>query len=312
MQRREFLTVLAGAAALWRALRPRDVRAQYPAPSYQPPQMPPPQVPPPGLQAPSAAPADNSVGQVATVQGSATVIRVNAAPRALQVADPIFENDTLTTGPDSALGVTFDDDTTFSLSADTHIVVNQFVYQEGGTGNAATFNVAVGTAAFVASLVAKTGNMTITTPDATIGIRGTTGVVDVPAAGAGAPSVKLYPDADGHVGRIELFDRQGTRLGALTQGASAFSLRLGAGGRLTAVPYRIPPRELARDRGVLQRLNVTHTIGRRMINQRRLLRAPNRQRPNGQRPGRQNFRTPPNGGPRGFGRSRGRGNDRNR
>ena len=135
--------------------------------------------------------------------------------------------------------------------------------------------------------------MTITTPEAAIGIRGTTGVVEVPAAGATtAPTVKLYPDADGHVGQIELFDRQGNRLGALTQGASAFTIRRGAGGRLIAQPYRIPPQEAARDRGVLQRLNVTHNVGRQMLNQRRQLRGPNRQGPNNQRRqgGPQNFR----------------------
>ncbi len=180
-------------------MRPSAARAQYQAPLYQRSPYPPAQMP-----APAAAPttaADNSVGQVATMQGNATVTRGNAAAAMLQVADPIFKNDTLATGADSALGVTFDDQTTFSLSADTRIVVNEFVYQEGGTGNAASFNVAIGTAAFVASLVAKTGDMKITTPDAAIGIRGTTGVVDVPAAGTtAAPTVKLYPDADGHVG----------------------------------------------------------------------------------------------------------------
>ena len=68
--------------------------------------------------------------------------------------------------------------------------------------------------------------MKIATPIATMGIRGTTGVVDVPQAGtAGEPKIKLYPDADGHVGRIEVFDRQGARLGTLTQGSSAFALR---------------------------------------------------------------------------------------
>ncbi len=102
------------------------------------------------------------------------------------MSDPIFKDDTLETGANSALGVTFDDETTFSLSADTRIVVNDFVYQDGGSGNAASFNVATGTAAFVANLVAKTGNMTITTPEAAIGIRGTTGVVEVPAAGGTA------------------------------------------------------------------------------------------------------------------------------
>lgn len=293
MKRREFMTVLS-AAAFWRTMWPLAASAQAQ----------------PAVAAPQAepAPADNSVGQVATLQGSATVTRANAAAIALRVADPIYKDDTLATGPNSSLGITFDDETTFSLSADTRIVVNDFVYQEGGSGNVATFNVAVGTAAFVASFVAKTGNMTIATPDATLGIRGTTGVVDVPVAGGTAvPTIKLYPDADGHVGRIEVFDRQGGRLGALTQGASAFSFRRGPGGRMTAVPYRIPPQEAARDRGVLQRLNVSHTIGRQMINQRRQLRSPNRGRPNNQRPGggQRNFRGPqnnqrPGGGQRNF------------
>jgi FecR protein len=309
VKRREFITLLSSTMAFWRVLWPVAARAQYqmpppdPAPAYQPQQ-----IQPSPQQTPAAAPADNSIGQVAAVQGSATVRRANAAATPLNVADPIFENDTLETGADSTLGVTFDDETTFSLSADTRIVVDQFVYQEGGSGNAASFNVAVGTAAFVASLVAKTGTMTIATPEAAIGVRGTTGVVDVPAAGStAAPTVKLYPDADGHVGRIELFDRQGNRLGALTQGASAFALRPGAGGRIFAQTYRIPPQEAARDRGVLQRLNVTRNIGRQMLIRRRQLRGPNRQRPNNQRPGRQNFRGPPNGGPRGSG-PRGRNN----
>ncbi|MGB6747408.1 MAG: FecR domain-containing protein, partial [Xanthobacteraceae bacterium] len=179
--------MLSSTVAFWRGLWPIAARAQYqmpppyPAPAYQPqPVQPPPQ------QASAAAPADNSVGQVATVQGSATVMRANAAVAVLQVSDPIFKDDTLETGANSALGVTFDDETTFSLSADTRIVVNEFVYEDGGSGNAASFNVAIGTAAFVASLVAKTGNMTITTPEAAIGIRGTTGVVEVPAAGGTA------------------------------------------------------------------------------------------------------------------------------
>jgi hypothetical protein len=167
-------------------------------------------------------------------------------------------------------------------------VIDAFVYQRRGSGNNALLNVATGTAAFVASLVAKSGEMKIATPEATLGIRGTTGIVEVPATGGGAaPTVKLYPDADGHVGRIEVFDRQGGRLGALTQGASAFALRAGAGGRIAAVPYQIPPQEVARDRGALQRLNRSHNIGRQMIIQRQRLRGPGLRGPGLRGPGRQ-------------------------
>ena len=102
------------------------------------------------------------------------------------------------------------------------------------------FDIAKGTVAFVAAAVAKTGDMRISTPTATLGIRGTTGLIEVPegasATGANNVAIKLYPDADGRVGQIEVNGRDGTRLGSLTQGASGFTIRPGAGGRLSAQP----------------------------------------------------------------------------
>ncbi len=288
MKRREFIEWLTGGAAAVPLLWPVASRGQNPVSANQP----------------AAAADDNSIGQVASLTGTATVMRGNAARAALKVADAIYAKDIVQTDVNSALGITFDDETTFSLSANTRIAIDSFVYQQGGRGNLATFNVMAGTASFIASLVAQTGDMKIATPEATLGIRGTTGIVEVPpAGGAAAPTVKLYPDANGHVGRIELFNRQGASLGALTQGASAFALRPGPGGRIAAVPYQIPAAEAARDRGALQRLTLTHTIGRQMLIQRQRLRGPQpgpqpgpgRQGPNNQRPrgGQNRERTPP-------------------
>ena len=231
---------------------------------------------------PDATAADapeEPIGNVANVTGSASVIR-NDKTTPLKVKDDIYLNDVVQTGANSALGITFIDATTFNLKASTKITIDNYVYEEGGKSNAAIFDVAKGTAAFVAASVAKTGDMKITTPTATLGIRGTTGLVEVPeGAAANNPNnvaVKLYPDADGRVGRIEVNDRAGARLGFLTQGASGFTIRPGAGGaRFAAVPLAIPQAVMLRDQGFVRQLHSTQNVGRQLVFQQREFRRAN-------------------------------------
>jgi hypothetical protein len=244
--------------------------------------------------APASAPADTSaadddpIGNVATLTGSASVTRNNAATP-LKLKDDIFLNDVLQTSANSTLGVTFNDATTFNLTANARITVDSFVYEEGGKKNAALFNVAKGTVAFVAAAVAKSGDMTISTPTATLGIRGTTGLVEVPegatAGGANNVAVKLYPDQDGKVGRIEINDRSGSRLGFLTQGASGFTIRpTVGGGRFAAVPLLISPQQAQRDQGFVRQVHAAQNFGRQIVTQRQIQR---RQSPGRSGPGRQ-------------------------
>jgi hypothetical protein len=235
--------------------------------------------------APASAPAavqpaaDDPIGNVATLTGSATVTRNNAATP-LKLKDDVFLNDVLQTSANSTLGVTFNDSTTFNLTANARIAVDSFVYEDGGKQNAALFNVAKGTVAFVAAAVAKTGGMTISTPTATLGIRGTTGLVEVPegatAGGANNVAVKLYPDPDGKVGRIEINDRSGSRLGSLTQGASGFTIRpTVGGGRFAAVPLLISPQQALRDQSFVRQVHATQNFGRQIVTQRQIQRRQN-------------------------------------
>ena len=195
----------------------------------------------------------------------------------------------------STLGVTFNDATTFNLTANAKITVDNYVYEEGGKQNAALFDITRGTVAFVAAEVAHTGDMKISTPTASLGIRGTTGLVEVPeGAAANSPNnvaIKLYPDADGRVGRIEVNDRAGARLGFLTQGSSGFTIRPGAGGRFSAAPLMITPQQALRDQGIVRQVHAAQSVGRQIVSQQRALRQAN---PNRNNPNRNNLRNNPN------------------
>ncbi|HEX8827685.1 MAG TPA: FecR domain-containing protein [Xanthobacteraceae bacterium] len=197
----------------------------------------------------NSAATQHAIGGVALIKGGASVTRGSTAST-LKVSDAIFLRDVLQTASDGTLGVTFNDATTFSLLPNSEITVDDFVYQERGQRNVATFEVIKGAVSFVASAVAKTGDMRIDTQTAAIGVRGTTGIIEIPSTAAtGAPSgmsIKLYPDADGHVGRIEVFGRDGSQLGVLTAGATGFLVRTGAPGApgSSAVPLQISQQEL--------------------------------------------------------------------
>jgi hypothetical protein len=250
-----------------------------PTPTPARPTTPAPASPP--AASPAAASSDEPIGNVATLTGTASVIR-NQNTLPLKLKDDIYLNDKLVTFTGSTLGITFNDETTFNLTANASITVDNYVYEEGGQQNSALFDVARGTAAFVASAVARTGNMKITTPTATLGIRGTSGLVEVDGAGAGAHNIKLYPDPDGHVGTIDVSDRSGgARLGTLTQGSSGFTVRPGAGGRITASALVISPQQAARDQGIVRQAHAAQAVGRQVVSEQRALRRANPNNPRG-------------------------------
>ena len=284
------------------AAQPATPPAAAPAPAGQAPAAPQPTATPqPSAQQPATAPAAQSpapVGSVATVSGNVSDFRNGAAVTNLKAGDAVYKGDLLQTDEKGSLAVTFDDDTTFKLGPSSTLEVSDFLFEEGGTKNSALFNVVRGSTAFVASLVAKTGDMKIATPTATLGIRGTTGLVEVPTGGGGGDvSIKLYPDANGTVGRIEVFGAGGAQLGTLSRASTGFSIRPGTAGRFAAVPLQISPQQAARDRTFVRQTFSAQQVGRQLVTQRRqqqpgLQRQPNLQRPN--QPGQLNRPAQPN------------------
>ena len=132
--------------------------------------------------------ASTPIGKVVVATGSVTleragapVIQVSTTAQAGQakVGDLVYQGDAVATGADGKVGINFTDGSSFNLSSNARMVLDEFVYDPNSTSNATLFKLTKGTFTFVAGKVAKTGDMKVDTPVATMGIRGTTPRVEI-------------------------------------------------------------------------------------------------------------------------------------
>jgi len=160
--------ILAGSALLPDSVRAQSNSAQPPAGSLQ----------------------SSPIGKVVTTSGSVTIEHASAVvvqanlPAAsgvgqTKLGDLVYKADVVQTGADGKVGITFTDGTAFNLSSNARMVLDEFVYDPNGKSNSTLFSLTKGTFTFVAGKVAKTGDMKIGTPVATMGIRGTTPHVEI-------------------------------------------------------------------------------------------------------------------------------------
>lgn len=116
------------------------------------------------------------IGQVSEVSGDVRVIRTNGLEESLSLEDPVFQGDVLISSDGSTVGITFLDDTIFSLTGAGRLVLDELVFNPGGDDNQLTLNLLQGTFALVSGQIAGANGpgLSVETPVATIGVRGTT------------------------------------------------------------------------------------------------------------------------------------------
>src|SRR6516164_269530 len=112
------------------------------------------------------APPPPAIGTIQTATGLVTVMDACGVVAQVKVGDPVYRHDTLETGADGAVGITFIDGTAFNLSNNARMALNEFVCD--GTSNSALFSLSKGVFAFIAGKVAKAGGLRIDTPFARI------------------------------------------------------------------------------------------------------------------------------------------------
>ncbi|WP_347339086.1 FecR family protein [Bradyrhizobium sacchari] len=137
--------------------------------------------------------APKPIGKIVAVSGSvsiehagAVVVQATLGDPAAQtkVGDVVYLRDVVRTGADSRVSINFSDGSSFNLLSNARMALDEYVYEPDGKSNATFFNLAKGTATFVAGQVAKSGDMKVDTPVATMGIRGTTPHIEIADDGA--------------------------------------------------------------------------------------------------------------------------------
>ncbi|MEE1655513.1 Ig-like domain-containing protein [Microvirga sp. CF3062] len=156
-------------------------------------------------QVSNVTPPQTLIGRIEKVSGSATVLR-NGILVELRLGDMVAKGDVVQTRADSSLTIKFNDGTVFSLSSSARMVLNDMVYAADSNANSALFTLVQGVIGFVAGRIAKSGDLKIDTPVATMAIRGTAVQTEI-AAFSGTTKFSLLTEPDGTVGSFLLLDK---------------------------------------------------------------------------------------------------------
>ena len=130
------------------------------------------------LSTPSLAMAE--IGRIKTVTGAASVVR----GKAVTPATPGYQllvSDVLTTGGNGRIGITFVDNSRFSVGPNSRVALSQFEFDDTTHKGKSLTTVDRGTLGVVSGQIAKENKdaMKVRTPTSLLAARGTTFVVEV-------------------------------------------------------------------------------------------------------------------------------------
>ena len=140
------------------------------------------------------------IGRVDYVEGTVYIYRSGQIIEAKE-GDSIYQNDSVITQEDGAANLTFIDESQFSMGSSGRMVINEMIFDPQAQQGSMSIFMSDGAFNFVSGMIAKTDPdaMMLDTPVATIGIRGTEGLVDLSNNGF---KVVLLQEEGGFVGEI--------------------------------------------------------------------------------------------------------------
>lgn len=210
----------------------------------------------PGQHAQAGAPAGSTqpvIGRVEALSGSATVVR-NGVTVSLNVGDNVRRGDVVQTSGSSSVSVVLADGSTFSMSANARMVLDNLVFNASGAGNSGMISLVQGSFSFVAGQVAKNGEMRVETPVATMGIRGTAVSVEI-SASDGQTRFSVMVEPDGTTGSFNLYNKTtGALIGTVNNSQIGWVVTPSGPLQVVAQQEQKTPAQLQQELGIVQQI----------------------------------------------------------
>ncbi|MFK5986824.1 MAG: FecR domain-containing protein [Pseudomonadota bacterium] len=124
----------------------------------------------------------DKIGSLRKVSGETFVQRAGET-QTIKAVDglAIYQNDFISTGSDGSVGIIFKDATRISLGPNSKLTVSKYVFNPSQKKFSMLTKMMSGTASFISGKISKLApdSVSIETPDATIGSRGTSFLIKV-------------------------------------------------------------------------------------------------------------------------------------
>ncbi len=115
------------------------------------------------------------VGQITEIVGDVVITRADGTEVIAEVGTVIQQGDIIETSADGAANIMFADNTSFAVSEDARLSVDEFKYDSEAQEGSSFFSMLKGAFVYTSGMIGKDdpGNVNIETPTGSIGIRGT-------------------------------------------------------------------------------------------------------------------------------------------
>jgi hypothetical protein len=137
--------------------------------------------------------SNEKAGIAGAIQPSVEGISPGSDSRVLFVGSDIFRNEVIKTGDEGAAHLMFADKSSLTIGPNSEVTIDKFVYNPETGSGALVLSASAGVLRFVGGALSKSGDVTVTTPSGTLGIRGGVMIVQISSA-EGTFAFFLYGD----------------------------------------------------------------------------------------------------------------------